>query len=52
MTILTLSLSAGRGLTAPPVAARVLRDVDELDGAPPPQAPLASDPLSELSGSM
>jgi hypothetical protein len=50
MTLFTLSLSAGRGLTTPPPAARVLRDVDEPDW-PPPHA-LAIEPLSELSGSM
>jgi hypothetical protein len=48
MTLFTLSLSAGSGLTTPPPGARVLRDVDELV----PRATLAMEPLSELSGSM
>jgi hypothetical protein len=47
MTLLTLSLSAGRGLTTPPPGARVLRDVVE-----PAWRVLAMEPLSELSGSM
>jgi hypothetical protein len=47
MTLLTLSLSAGRGLTTPPPGARVLRDVVE-----PACRVLAMEPLSELSGSM
>ena len=47
MTFFTLSLSAGRGLTTPAPAARVLRDVDE-----PDLRALEMEPLSELSGSM
>ena len=49
MTFLTLSLSAGRGLTTPPPGARVLRDVVDEPG---PRVLAAMEPLSELSGSM